>query len=151
MSPRPRDALIKNNTLSEARFDLAQGAQANRALKLILIIEGFLFQLVGCGMTNYELLPVVVILAALVLAALVIQTRFRELVLNHGAYHLDILKSETAILSQTIKVVAIVVLLAGTARAQVIPGDSPNMGIAVGCVRLTRPGHCQPTAYMGGL
>jgi hypothetical protein len=38
-------------------------------------------------------------------------------------------KSETTMLSHLIKTIAIVVLLAGTARGQVIPGDSPNMGV----------------------
>ena len=119
-------------TLFAARFDLAQGAQAKRALKLILDNRGFCFsssQGVRSDELRKEILPVVVILAALVLAALVIQTRFQELALNHGTHHWDILQSETDIFSRTIKVVAIVVLLAGTARAQVIPGDSPNMGI----------------------
>jgi hypothetical protein len=32
-------------------------------------------------------------------------------------------------LSQFIKVIAMIVLLAATARAQVLPGDSPSMGI----------------------
>jgi hypothetical protein len=39
------------------------------------------------------------------------------------------MKSETVISSHFIKAIAIVVLLAGTARGQVIPGDSPNMGV----------------------
>jgi len=38
-------------------------------------------------------------------------------------------KSETVMLSHLIKTIAIVILLAGTARAQVLPGDSPNMGV----------------------
>jgi hypothetical protein len=38
-------------------------------------------------------------------------------------------KSETIMLSHLITTIVIVVLLAGTARAQVLPGDSPNMGV----------------------